>query len=332
MKTNFNNQRTVSRGEEYTRSHQTRYIAEIRHKGLGTYRIIKDLDSYILNNKIDAQFLIWDEKWSKIVTKTEKEAEREDSLTFATEKTADAKKAQKEIEDLLTHTLEIDDTIDWETLKKRNKFEEPNPKNELDAKVEKLRSSFSNLERVPREPNKSYYEPDFSLFDRIFKSLKEKKILDAEESYKKRVDEWNKDMAKYQKDLTEFEMKKEELIKDYDQLELNWKQKGTDFYKVQDENNNKIDELKKLYQSHDLNAVIEYCELVLNNSSSPDSFPKDFDLDYNPDTKLLIVEYQLPSPDCIPTLVEVKYIATKKEMKEVYLSEPQLFKIYDNAI
>lgn len=198
--------------------------------------------------------------------------------------------------------------------------------------MKKLKSSFSNLERVPREPNKSYFEPNFSLLDRIFKSLKQKKILKAEDSYQKRLEEWKTDMAVYQKDLSQFEKKKEELITDYDQLELNWKQKEIDFYKVQGENNNKIDELKKLYLSHDLNAVLEYCELVLNNSTYPDSFPKDFDIDYNPETKLLIVEYLLPSPDCFPTLIEVKYIATKKEMKEVYLSESQLFKIYDNAI
>jgi restriction system protein len=61
-------------------------------------------------------------------------------------------------------------------------------------------------------------------------------------------------------------------------------------------------------------------------------FPKDFDLDYNSDSKLLIVEYILPAPDDLPTLTDVKYIAAKKELKESFLSETQLSKIYDSAI
>lgn len=332
MKTEPKNQHSISRSEEYTRSYDTRYIAEIRHKGLGTYRLIKDLNSYILNSKIDAQFKIWDDKWAKIVDKTQREEERENSLSYATEKSSDAQKAQKEIEDLLILTLQTNDSIEWDTLKDKNSFEEPNPKNKFNNSLEKLRSSFSNIDREPRAPNKSYYEPEFNLLDKIFKSLKQKKILEAEETYQIKVDEWNKEMAKYQKDLSEFEKKKKELIKDYDEQEFNWKQRELDYYKTQEENNNKIDELKKQYLSHDHNAVLEYCELVLNNSTYPDSFPKDFDLDYNPETKLLLIEYLLPSPDCFPTLIEVKYIATKKEMKETYLSESQLFKIYDNAI
>jgi restriction system protein len=82
----------------------------------------------------------------------------------------------------------------------------------------------------------------------------------------------------------------------------------------------------------DQNAVTEYCELVLKNSKYPDSFPKDFDLEYNPETTIIIVEYLLPSLDCFPTLTEVRYIATKKEMKENYLSESQVNKMFDESI
>jgi restriction system protein len=55
-------------------------------------------------------------------------------------------------------------------------------------------------------------------------------------------------------------------------------------------------------------------------------------IDYNPDSKFLIVDYVLPTPGDLPTLTEVKYIATKKELKESFLSETQLSKIYDSTI
>ena len=56
-------------------------------------------------------------------------------------------------------------------------------------------------------------------------------------------------------------------------------------------------------------SVVQYCEIVLNNSQYPESFPKDFDLDYNSCSKLLIVDYVLPAPNDLPTLTDVKYIA-----------------------
>jgi restriction system protein len=332
MKVNSDDQHAISRFEQYTRSNEVIYVAEIQHEGLGTFKIIKDRKRGVLAIKIDAQFKIWDDRWAKIISKSEKESEKEASLTLASERTDDAQKAQKEIEDLLIHALGVDDTIDWETLIDKSKFEEPNPKKELDVSIEILKSSVSGIERVPREPNKSYYEPEFNIFDKIFKSLKQKRILEAEASWQKRLDEWKTDMAKYQIALNEFEKNKEELINKFNQLELDWKQKEIDFYKAQYDNNVKIEELRKSYLKNDHDAVLEYCELVLNNSIYPDSFPKDFELEYNPETKLLIVEYVLPSPDCFPNLIEVKYIATKKEIREIYLSESQLFKIYDSAI
>jgi restriction system protein len=332
MDINYDDQHVIKRHVEYTRSNEPRYIAEIQHKGLGTFKLIRELNSYILGNKIDAQFRTWDERWTKLVNKFQKESEIESSFEFAYQRTIDAQMAQKEIEDLLVHSLEIDSSLDWESLKDNTMFNEPNPLNTLNEDLEKLKSSFSNLDREPHEPNKSYYEPDFSLLDYIFKSLKQKRIDEAEETFRKKVDEWKALKEKYKNDLSEYEKKKEELITDYDNLGLLWQQKEIDFYKCQSEKNNQIDELKKSYLSSDPNSISEYCALVLRNSDYPDSFPKDFELDYNPNTKLILVEYQLPSPDCLPTLMEVKYFSTRNEMKEIHLSESQAFKIYDETI
>ena len=155
-------------------------------------------------------------------------------------------------------------------------------------------------------------------------------------SWKARNEEINNHNIKvnedYQDDLKKYENKKDKLIKKYEQFELDWKKQETLYYEDQVKHNKKIDEMKTSYLTHDPEAVIEYCELVLNNSTYPDTFPKYFDIDYNAETKILLVEYVLPSPAQLPTLLEVKYIATKKELKETYLSETQLFKIYDIAI
>jgi len=71
---------------------------------------------------------------------------------------------------------------------------------------------------------------------------------------------------------------------------------------------------------------------VLNNSEYPDDFQKDFDLEYNGDNQILVVEYVLPPTEVFPRHSEVKYNKAKKELREVPISELQFSKIYETAI
>ncbi len=72
--------------------------------------------------------------------------------------------------------------------------------------------------------------------------------------------------------------------------------------------------------------------MVLNNSEYPDSFPKNFELEYNPDNKILVIEYELPAIECFPKVKEVKYVASRKKLKESYISESQINKMFDDAM
>jgi len=344
MTENFDDLHVVHETQEYTRSYDTRYVAEIQHFGLGTYRILKDLDSFILDNKVDAQFRKWDDQWSKIVNKNQSQAYKEANLNIAEEKTKEAQNAHKEVEELLLATLEIDDTVDWNSLKDRKNFKSINPKSLLQNELDKLiPPTTPSYRQLPPKPDKEMFQPSFSLVDKIFKSLKQKKVAQWEEMYelslaiwKKGVDEtegYNKTLQdEFHQKVIEIDKQKNRIIARYDELEANWKSQEAEFYENQNEHNLKIDKLKESYFQGDTEAITQYCELVLNNSNYPDSFPKDFELDYNPITKMLLVDYILPAPEHFPTLTEVKYIAAKKELKESHISESQLAKNYDTAI
>lgn len=344
MTDNFEDLHEIKETEEYNRSYDTRYVAEIRHLGLGTYRILKDLDSFILDNKVEAQFKKWDDQWAKIVHKNKSQANKEANLNIAEERTREAQQAQKDIDDLLLATLIVDDTVNWDMLKDTKTFKTPNPKNQLQQELNKiLPPEAPKLRQAPTEPNKSIYEPSLSIVDKIFKSLRQKKVQQAKEMYESAISAWKKGVEEtntfntkikdeHQQKLNEVENQKILIKKRYDDLEAEWKKQEYEYYKNQNEHNLKIDELRESYLKGNSQAVIQYCELVLNNSIYPDRFPKDFELDYSDSNKILLVEYVLPSPQQIPTLIEVKYIATKKELKESHLSETQVAKIYDTAI
>ena len=113
---------------------------------------------------------------------------------------------------------------------------------------------------------------------------------------------------------------------------VEWEKRKGIFLQKQQEFNEKIDEMKNLYLNQNINSITEYCEMVLNNSEYPETFPKNFEIEYNPDNKILIVEYELPSTNCFPTIREVKYIVARNELKESYISESQLNKLFDDAM
>lgn len=95
---------------------------------------------------------------------------------------------------------------------------------------------------------------------------------------------------------------------------------------------NDIEKRKANYFNNMPQAIIDYCELVLSGSVYPEGFPKDFAIDYNPQNKILIVEYTLPSLDDMPKIKEVKFNRSKYELVTKYLTESFIQKLYDDVI
>jgi restriction system protein len=69
------------------------------------------------------------------------------------------------------------------------------------------------------------------------------------------------------------------------------------FVQEQSAFNDPIDQMRDAYFNRNTDSITEYCEIVLNSSCYLDSFLQNFELEYNPNTKILIVEYELPSMD-----------------------------------
>ena len=97
-----------------------KYTVEMYHKGLKEHKLISAPELDILENKATLQAHKWIEKWENL---EEKEAKTKEAKI----RTEEARKNLEEIENLLLHTLSIDNTINWELLKKRDKFPKKTP-------------------------------------------------------------------------------------------------------------------------------------------------------------------------------------------------------------
>lgn len=80
--------------------------------------------------------------------------------------------------------------------------------------------------------------------------------------------------------------------------------------KVRDQDN-QVDAFIAGYRSHDPEAVVSVVGLVIDHSLYPDGFPHQYECAYVPESKHLVVEYELPPPSIVPEVQEYKYIRSK---------------------
>ena len=116
------------------------YNVEVRHEGLHKYRMISGNDHYVVQQKAEAQLAQWNEMWKRKqkVANTQRTCE---------EQTKEAQEILACIDNTLLHTVDVDDRVDWDSLKDRRPFPRPKP-------------SAPKRGSTPAEPLES--DPEFS--------------------------------------------------------------------------------------------------------------------------------------------------------------------------
>ena len=84
-----------------------------------------------------------------------------------------------------------------------------------------------------------------------------------------------------------------------------------DFLKEQEIANEAVHEMREKYESADARAIEEYCDLVLTDSEYPDYFPQSWQLEYRKSERMIIVEYDLPTPGMLPAVISYKYVKAR---------------------
>ena len=102
------------------------------------------------------------------------------------------------------------------------------------------------------------------------------------------------------------------------------------FHENQSFENAKVDALRAAWQDGQPEAVEEHASIVLEASDHDETVPKQWDTQYAPDSKLLIVRYMLPSPEDLPITKSVRYVASTGELKETNISEREKKALFDN--
>lgn len=291
---------------------------EVRHEGLNKYRHIRGSDRYVVEQKAAAQKLAWNEMWEKKQAAESKKREREAALKSKEEKkdlaivkTEEAQKTINGLERILQHTLSIDDTIDWTSLLDKATFPKEKPVRQKQEKV--------YAEPSRKDPK---YQPKLNFLDKLFSSTKKKKQDEAENRFLSDLNSWTERRKKA-------ELRNAKIKSDHEKDLEQWRSEKIEYERVQNEKNKLIEKKKEQYMEMEPGAVSDYCEMVLGNSIYPDYFPQEWDIDYQVESKILIVDYSLPDIDSVSTVKGVKYIASRDEFTESHLSTAALNRLYD---
>lgn len=191
-----------------------------------------------------------------------------------------------------------------------------------------FKSNLTFTQKQPvwdKEPKPRRPIPHISLFDTIF-GRKAKKLEMAALGYQQTLDAWQERLTQSE-NIHNQNLQKWQIAKQA--FEDNYKRKQQEFLSEQRQKNASIDALQQGVESQDSEAIIEYITLILEQSDYNDLFEKSFDIDYLPEQKTLLLEYGLPSPDEMPTVKSVRFVATTKELKETMIGEREQKANYD---
>lgn len=93
-----------------------------------------------------------------------------------------------------------------------------------------------------------------------------------------------------------------------------------------------IDAFRADLEAGDPDAVVSYFDLVLQRSSYPDGFPQQFRVAYVPESRQLVVEYELPTVDVVPAVRSYRYVRSTDSVTETARPPAQLRSVYASVV
>ena len=391
---------------------RTTWTITVRHLESGKARVITGSDKFIVEEKARIQQAAWEQAWQNTLAKQQEQQEKraaqqarqqqaaqaketaaaykEERASEAAEQSEAAQQAINAIQSLLAHTLDVDDVVDWSSLKQQAPFSIPRPEAISIPKPEPLPTkrkpqrddpTFNTSPATPpglkERPRKPYwaekrFQPQLNVIKRVLTpgkvrermaraacdaALKEWEaeckhieqhnfqLLAAQQAQHQAAmhtlfDEALAQWQSYTDDAEQrntnqreaYEVRQQMATENHSKALANWEQARATHQSEQAAHNSKIDAHRQAYERLDEDAVPDYFDLVLSASVYPENFSREWDMQYQADSKMLVVDYRLPSLEVMPRLKEVRYLVSKDEFRETLLRDSEANALYDAAL
>jgi restriction system protein len=249
--------------------------------------------------------------------RSEKQAEKEAKQRFMEERIEETEDRNdelgeklKEINEILKHTLSVNDTVNIDELRIREPFLKFSPP-----------PSLAESRQAPNKDNylKGIKEPGAII--RMIPGTRNRYFKAMQEADRRYQEDTRRHQEVEEKRMLQLEEEKKNYEENKAAYELKVKQRDVE-----------IDEFQMNYKAGDPNAIVTYCNVVLERSEYPEEFPQEFRIAYVPESKEIVIDYELPPPVIIPKTSEFKYIKAKDSIEEKPRKPSEIKELYQDLV
>lgn len=219
---------------------------------------------------------------------------------------AELQERLEEIQGILSHTLAVDDRIDFDALRLSDKFEAFVPPPELEPG------------QAPRAPHISPPSGLRKLIPGAGKKFAAMLALAAKE---------------HQVEVARFNRNETAKRAKFVELKTAYEQRKQLFDAEVQRRNGEVDEFLASYRAKEPDAIVAYNEMVLARSEYPtEGFPQKFRIAYSPEASELVVEYDLPEVQVIPKDAEFRYVKAKDSIESKGRKPAEIKQLYQDIV
>lgn len=208
---------------------------------------------------------------------------------------------------LLSDTLSVDDFLDLETLKQT-------------PDIPVFAPGALGIPKVP--PKQEAYMP-------APLTTLQKLVPGAKKKYDQAVAEA---LERFQKDLAAHTTREQEREKALAAAKEGYSREVEEIRSRIAAQNAEIEQLQRDLAAGTPDSITGYCLLVLEASTYPEGFPQKAKLAYVPESKQLVIEYDLPDFGIIPEVGTYKYIKAKDEVTQTVRPMSQRKALYASVV
>ena len=266
------------------------------------------------------------ERYKKEALRAQKQYEKEARQQYlenrqqeADELNVEIGESIRELQLILEHTLSVNDSIAFDSLRIKDDFASIRLPAELTI-------SRKEPQRVDFEPQRRAKKVGF--IEKLFHGEhgKNDRVLKSEQN---RAEAWERT---YNAALGAWKTGEAKRIAELEKFKAEYEESKKSFVSKMTQRNAEVDELERAYKDGEPEAVITYNFMVLERSHYPDDFPQEFRLAYSPESKELVIEYELPNADIVPAVAEHKFVKVRDEIQIKPRKPAEIISIYQDIV
>jgi restriction system protein len=341
------------------------YEIRIKDDRIPAYRVIKAETRQDADAKANAQKMIWEARWKRMQASHLLRTSREirmgrmiDGKDQAAALTEQMRTAIEELDHLLLNGCN-EPRCTWDTLKDKELFlvptpEPPPPPKQPTEPAKWIEQPVPDLLLVQMPV---LTEPKLTIMDRLIPGRAKAIAKEAESHYghKKRLAEseqtnnldrrnnlirqqleakavHDRAVAAYNTERNRLEDLSAKAKTTYTLRVNEWQKAKAAYRETQREQHVFIDRLALAYAEGSTEAIEYLSSEALTRSSLPESFPQGFELRFEAESRVLVIDYELPNQTALPKFKEVKFIAARSELQYVAVTETWKRATYDKVL